>query len=138
VSVVDDWTCDPCIRGQHDDCEPVKNLPEGVRGVLVCVCRRTGHGLAEQPLPEANDDQPDSPVQALVNAAAWLDGYDRMALGIARQLPEGDAARGSLEQTAANDEVQTYLLRMARWLMERPSIAELMWLDTQSPAADAT
>lgn len=134
----DDWTCDPCIRGQHDDCEPIHNLPEGVRGVLVCRCRRTGHGLAEAPLPEATDDPPENPVQALVNAAAWLDGYDRMALGIARQLPEGREDRVSLEQIAANDHVQAHLLRMARWLLERPSVAAQMWTDTQSPPDDAT
>lgn len=127
----DGWTCDLCVRGQHDECEPIQNLPDGVRGFLVCRCRRTGHGLAEQPLPEPTDDQPTNPVQALVNAAAWLDGYDRMALGIAGQLPDDHEAKPSLLATAAGDEVQAHLLRMARWLLERPAIADRMWTDTQ-------
>jgi hypothetical protein len=78
-------------------------------------------------LPEPLDEQPTSAVQALVNTAAWLDAYDRLALSLAGQVEGEDRER--LLTTAGGDGVQDFLRRMARWLQDRPAVAARMWDD---------
>jgi hypothetical protein len=78
-------------------------------------------------LPEPLDAEPTSAVQALVNTAAWLDAYDRLALSLAGQVEGEDRER--LLATAGGDGVQDVLRAMARWLQDRPAVAARMWAD---------
>jgi hypothetical protein len=82
-------------------------------------------------LPEPIDGEPDNPVLALVNAAAWLDAYDTLARSIAGQLPEGSEDRERLLTTADGDGVQVFLRGVARWLQDRPAVAARLWEDVQ-------